>query len=168
MDPVLAFVQAQGRRRFGLPELIDATGHTRKQCLRAADKLAAEGYLAELADAPIKPDPHQGGPALRNPIWQAVEGKPVAARSHLAARADCTHRARMWRLIRMRRQFTVSDLVVLGGVTEGTARLYAQILERHKIVRRIGKRGRELLWILRADTVARPRLAEDGPPAVTS
>lgn len=160
LSPVMAFVIAQRRRSFTLAKAAEATGHTRRQVLRALDRLVREGYVEELSDDPVKPDPHVGGPALRNPTWQVTGEKSLAERTSPKPRN--THRDRMWRIMRMRRQFTRTDLERLATTDRWNTELYTRMLERSGVIRRVGKQGREWLFLLVKDPgPARPRVPED-------
>ncbi len=161
LEPVRAYLaarRAEGKRRVRLAEVVEATGLPRRPVLRVLDKLTREGYLREVADDPEPPRRGECGPPRRNPTWRIVGD--VTARPGPKPHRD-TLRDKMYRIIRARRRFTRTDLMVLTGASQGSAEIYTVILERHGIIRRIGKRGGEIVWMLVKDPGPnRPRLDE--------
>ncbi|MDF1555786.1 MAG: hypothetical protein P1P84_22115 [Deferrisomatales bacterium] len=165
LEPVSAFILGLPRQRFTLEDVVAATQRPRLAVLRVLDRLAAEGYLVEISDDRISPKLGECGPPRRNPTWRIAKNRDVSHRTGPARRKN-TLRDRLYRLIRARRRFTRNDLVVLSGASRGTVDDYTRILERESVIRRVGKRGRDDLWLLVKDLgPVRPRVAEEGADA---
>ena len=90
--------------RAGIGDLATALGVTRKQVSDAASRLAARGYLER----------HAAGAYQLTPAGQtaAAAGERITSggRGHVRTGRD-TLRQRAWRAMRVRRNFTVGDLI---------------------------------------------------------
>lgn len=159
LDPVLRYLSECGLRRVNLQQVIDGAERPRKPVLRVLDKLCREGFLKQVADEPIAPGLNECGPPRRNPTWSIVKS-PVARPTGPEPRIN-TQRDRLWRVIRAKRYFTKADLAITAGVKPDTADNYVRLLERHNHVRRTGKDGGRVTYMLLTRSVQRP-LGMDG------
>jgi len=161
LDPVIQYLSSRGKgRRVRLDQVVAAVERPRRPVLRVMDKLAAEGYLVEIADDPIMPAYGECGPPRRNPTWKIITD-PMSRPARPAPRRQSA-RARIWRVIRaMRRtsgnRFTQPDLVRLSGASRGTVEDYVRRLVSAGYLRRAGKDGRLTVYMLVYDTVEHPR-----------
>jgi len=163
LEPVREYIAAQtkaGKRRITLEKLLRKTGLPRRPALRVCDKLAAEGYLEEVANNPKPLDFGEMGPPRRNPTWKIVKDKDVSERPAAKPHKN-TDRDKIYRIIRARRKFTRSELAILTDASDSNVDTYTRILERHGIIRRIGKQDGEIRFLLVKDPgPARPRFQE--------
>jgi len=67
-------------------------------------------------------------------------------------------RSRIWRAVRAKRRFTKQDVAIIAEAPADSVDEYVRGLERHGYVRRTGKDGRRVVYIL-----VKPRQVE--PPA---
>jgi hypothetical protein len=163
LEPIRAFLASLTSLsvpRITLQQVLEAIDRPRRPVLRMLDQLAAEGYLVEISDKPVAPGPGESGRFRRNPTWQVNQEKDITDRPRIKSRPR-NLRDKMWVVIRSRRRFVRSSLVTLAGCSLGSAETFTLLLERGKVIRRIGKDGGEILWLLVKDTgPKRPRIKE--------
>jgi hypothetical protein len=160
LEPIRDFLAGYSGRKITLKKVLAAIDRPRRPVLRMLDQLASEGYLAEIDDNPIAPGQGECGRFRRNPTWRINSKKDIGDRPTYKGRPH-NLRDKMWTVIRARRRFTRTNLVILAGCGLGSAETYTLLLERVKIIRRIGKEGQEVLWMLAKDTgPKRPRIKE--------
>ncbi|MEN8134297.1 MAG: hypothetical protein ABFS18_02005 [Thermodesulfobacteriota bacterium] len=160
LEPIRAFLAGYKGRKITLKQMLAAIDRPRRPVLRMLDQLAKEGYLAEIADNPTAPGQGECGRFRRNPTWRINSKKNISDRPTFKSRPH-NLRDKMWTVIRARRRFTRTNLVILAGCGVGSAETYTLLLERDKIIRRIGKDGQEVLWMLVKDTgPKRPKVKE--------
>jgi len=154
LDSVISCLQ--GKKTVRLDALVACAGHDRRQVLRVLDKLAREGFLAEVGDDPQAPRFGEMGPSRRNPTWRVV--RDPAKRPPRNQPRHSSLRSRLWRLIRAKHRFTKTDLVTCSGGAEDSVDEYVRDLEQAGFVRRTGKDGRLVTYICaRPKQVSPPR-----------
>lgn len=155
LDPVMHFLMACNKQTVNLYDVMHAADRPRRPTLRALDKLTKEGYLKEIVD--IKQELRAGevGPKRRNPTWKIVGN--IEKRPKARVRKT-TLRAKVWKLIRAKRHFTKEALVITSGASVATVDEYVRELERNKYVRKTGKDGRLVTFMLVKDQVDHPPL----------
>lgn len=163
LRPVLAFVST--RRRFGLTDAVKATGLARRPVLRVLDRLTAQGYLVITKE---DVEPRDGrkvyGKDLRAPRYEVI--KDVS--QHKGLKKSNTCRDQIWRTVRNLRRFTRTDLARLTDCAPSAIEDYTRLLARHEIIRAVGKRSRETLYILPTDPgPTRPETPQAGPEKET-
>jgi len=162
LDPIIRFLVDHKRSTFTLTQAIEGTNRPRRPVLRVLDKLAREGYLTEIKDEPIMPGLGENGPPRRNPTWRINKDKPVLERPRVKVQRR-TLRDKMWQAMCnvLGRKFTVPDLQRLSGASRASAERYTRILERTGHVRRTGRTGRTVTWLLIKDVGAkRPKTSD--------
>jgi len=136
----------QGQRTVRLDDLVACAGHERRQVLRVMDKLAREGYLAEIGSDTQQPQRGEMGPHRRNPTWRII--KDPGKRPQPNRPRNNSLRSKLWRLIRAKRRFTKSELSLCSGVSTATTDEYVRDLERAGYVRATGKDGHCTVFML--------------------
>jgi len=157
LDPVIHYLLTCGRKQVTLHDVMLGADRPRRPVLRVLDKLAREGYLRQVADHRRPPGWMEYGPARRNPTWRIIgdlSDRPVKTRTLPACQ-----RARIWKVIRAKRRFTKADLVITSGASPATVDEYVRALERAGYVRRTGRDGRRITYLLvRRDQVDYPKI----------
>lgn len=151
--PVIEHLTGRQGLKVGLIEVIAGADRPRRSVLRALDKLAAEGWLEEVAGNPVRPGFGQCGPARRDPTWKILRDPAERPRQKPSRN---TLRQKIWHLIRSKRHFTKQDLVIASGAAEPTVDEYVRELERGGHIRRTGKDGRKVTYLLITTRIERP------------
>ncbi|HHL33129.1 MAG TPA: hypothetical protein ENJ30_02050 [Desulfobulbaceae bacterium] len=164
IDPVIEYLMTiysmQGSRRVvSLAKIMAGADRPRKPVLRVLDKLTRDGYLKQVSEATIPNRRREYGPARRNPEWRVI--KDLSDRPKSTPRKN-TIRDKIWRIIRARRHFTKTDLVITSGAKNSTVDEYVRMLEQHGHIRRTGKDGRLVTYMLVSRSVERPQGMERG------
>jgi biotin operon repressor len=147
LQSVIACLPAEPGRQTGcLNDLSRCSGHDRRQVLRVMDKLCREGYLVETGDNPEPPRYGEVGPPRRNPTWRVVRDPSTRPAATLPRQTSL--RSKLWKLIRAKRRFTKGDLVAPSGASEATVDEYVRQLEKHGHVRRTGRDGYAVTYML--------------------
>lgn len=161
LEPVRAWLADYKGRRVTLEQVVTAVGRPRRPVLRLLDILAREGYLVEIKDEPVPPANGECGRYRRNPTWKINQEMAVASRPRVQAAKPRNLRDKMWTVIRAKRRFTHSNLVLLATVSLGSAETYTKLLARDGYIRKVGKEGSENLWLLIKDAgPKRPTMTE--------
>jgi hypothetical protein len=134
LDPVIHYLLTCGKKTVTLQAVVNGAQRTRKQVLRALDKLTREGYLVQISDNPETPGYRESGPPRRNPTWK-ITGE-LNARPQPNPPRKRSLRSKVWRAIRAKRCFTKKDLVITSGATAPTVDEYVRHLEKHGYVRK--------------------------------
>ncbi len=158
LDPVVGYLMAMdtlggNRKVLSLERIMSGAGRPRKPVLRVLDKLTSEGFLVQVNDAPIANGRYEYGPARRNPAWRIVRNlsdRPVAK-----PRKN-TLRDKIWKLIRIRLYFSKPELVFGSGARPATVDEYVRQLEQWGHIRRTGKDGRLVTYMVINNQVVRP------------
>lgn len=124
-----------GRKTVTVQMVIDGAQRERRQVLRVLDKLAADGYLRQVADSPQPNGYKEFGPPRRNPSWLIIAD--LTERPQPNPPRKNTQRSRVWRAVRAKRCFTKRDLVVTSGAAAPTVDEYVRQLEKHGYVRKV-------------------------------
>lgn len=146
LEPVMHYILTCGGKRLNLQQVAEATERDRRQVLRVLDKLAREGYLQEIADNPTPPLYGEVGPPRRNPTWKIVGD--LKKRPKINPPRRMSMRSKIWKLIRAKRRFTKADLVAPSGANPATVDEYVRHLELGGYVRRTGKDGHLVTYML--------------------
>lgn len=159
IDPVISYLMTiynmQGSRRVvSLAKVMAGADRPRKPVLRVLDKLTREGYLEQVSDATIPNRRREYGPPRRNPEWRIL--RDLTERPKSTPRKN-TGRDKIWRIIRAKRHFTKRDLIVTSGAKAATVDEYVRMLEQHGHIRRTGKDGRLVTYMLVSRAVERPQ-----------
>lgn len=161
LDPLRQWIVDRQGRRFSLATAVAELARPRLPILRALDILAREGYLVEVKDEPIPAKLGEHGPPRRNPTWKINKKMNVAKRPAVQNPRRNTMRDKMWRLIRAQRRFTRANLERLAGSSRGGVKDFTDLLEREHYIRRIGKDGADVLYLLVKDCgPSRPQIRE--------
>lgn len=157
--PVIDYLTGKQGQRVTLQEVMTGVDRPRNPVLRVLDKLTEEGYLNQVADRPVQPAYGEVGPKRRNPTWKVVADP--ASRPVVEPRKN-TLRQRIWHLIRSKRRFVKDDLVIASGAAYSTVDQYVREFERAGAVRKTGKDGAKITYLLSTTTVERPAGARHG------
>ncbi len=160
LEPVIGWLIEADPGTVTLSMVMKGSCRPRKPVLRVMDRLVREGYLEEIEDNKIPCRLGECGPERRNPTWKILE-KPLSIPKNQAKRH--TLRDKMWQLVRLHRHFTVVQIQRLSGSAYDTARLYIKMLERDGYVRKSGRDGGKVTWMLIKGhkQVDRPQTKED-------
>lgn len=158
LDPVIGYLMAMyemsgSHRVLSLARIMNGAGRPRKPVLRVLDKLVGEGYLVQINDSPVPNGRREYGPARRNPEWRIV--RDLTDRPAARPRKN-TLRDKIWKLIRIRLYFTKADLVFSSGASPATVDEYVRLLEKWGHIRRTGKDGRFVHYMVINNQVERP------------
>ena len=157
LEPVIQYLSSRGKgRRVRLDQVVEAVERPRRPVLRVMDNLTRDGYLEQIADAPVPPGYGECGPPRRNPTWRILQDPAPRAARRPAPRRQ-SGRARMWRAIRAARLFTTMDVARLAGVSRDSADNYVRRLRQAGYIRPTGKDGYFTVYMLVKDTVRHPR-----------
>lgn len=164
LEPILHYLTTCGLKVITLQDVTDGSGRDRRQVLRVLDKLAGEGYLAEIEDNREHLKAGESGPPRRNPTWKILQD--LDARPKPNPPRKNTNRDKIWRLIRAKHRFTKPELVVASGAKPNMVDQYVRLLERNGYVRRTGKDGSLVTYMLvKVNQVKRPRGMDKGGAA---
>ncbi|MFC1524708.1 hypothetical protein ACFL6N_07955 [Thermodesulfobacteriota bacterium] len=162
LNPLIDLLVGWKRRAISFEQVHEETGLPRRPLLRVLDNLAGDGYLTEISDEPVRPGPGECGPPRRNPTWKINKDKSLLERAKPKPRKN-TVRDKVWKLIRAKRRFLRGDIETLLTASRSSIDKYVLALEREGYLRRIGKDGKEVLWMLVKDTgPKRPRISDKG------
>jgi hypothetical protein len=151
LEPVIKYLIDYPYDTVDLDDVIEGAERPRLPVLRVMDRLVKDGYLREIRDNKKHLRFGEVGPKRRNPTWQIVK-TPVARDFTPAGSSNNNNRDRIWRVIRARRRFVLSDLVRLAVVSEGSARDYIRLLLHYAFIRQIGRDGHRIVYMLVKDT----------------
>ncbi len=149
LDPVLHFLLTYKRKIVSLDQVMEGAERPRRPVLRVMDRLVGEGYLEEIKDNKIPPGYGEYGKKRRNPLWRKVEKKPLACRPAQPKRKKRNSRDKIWKVVRMKRRFTRSELeITCGGVSRRCIDTFTNLLVHHGYLRCTGRDGREKVFLL--------------------
>lgn len=146
LDPIIHYLLTCGKKTVALAEVAEAAERERRQVLRVMDKLALEGFLKEISDDPQPLRPGELGPQRRNPTWRIV--RDLTGRPAPNPPRPQSLRSKLWRLIRGKHRFTKTDLACCSGISMASVDEYVRDLERAGYVRRTGKDGALVTYIV--------------------
>lgn len=144
LGPVIAFIRSSSKKSITLDWVMAKADRPRRPVLRVLDRLTREGYLQEVADEPIANGVGESGPPRRNPTWRVITTPPMPTLSPKRR----TIRDRIWQAIRMKRRFTLKDIMFITGQDEGSVRLYVRMLVKSGHLRVVGKIGTANIYFL--------------------
>ena len=150
LDPVIEFLLSCKRKTVSLAQVMTGADRPRRPVLRVMDRLAREGYLEEIKDEKVQTGERQCGPPRSNPLWR-ITARPLSARPSLPEPKKRNLRDRLWKIIRMKRRFTRTDLETVSGVSRGSIEDFTQLLEQQGVLRFVGKDGYEKVYLLIKD-----------------
>ena len=159
LEPIREFLAKYKGREVTLEQVLAAIDRPRLPVLQMLDQLTAEGYLVETSDsAPVL---GLSSPFRRDPTWEVNHEKDISKRPQVKIK-PYNLRDKMWKAIRAKRRFTRGNLVVLTSCSRGSSESFTLHLERGKFIRRTGKEGIEILWLLIKDPgPKRPKIKEE-------
>lgn len=160
LKPVVNFLIETRKVKITAALVSTETNLEHKSVLRIMRKLTEQGYL-ELIDEGILHGNKKGGVNSKNPTWKIVDKKALP--QVLKPKKKKGIRDRLWKAIRIKRIFSVTEIMKLASAKEATVMTYIKILERNKLVRKSGKRVQreESYWqLIRDDGPDRPALNE--------
>ena len=146
LDDIVRYISQSAGDTVTLRQVQEATALSCRPVLWVLDRLAREGYLVQVGDCPVRPAYGEIAPPRRDPTWRVVSdpaGRPVPN----PPRAQ-SMRSRIWRAVRAKRRFTKRSLAIVAGASADSVDEYVRVLERHGYVRRTGKDGRLVVYIL--------------------
>jgi len=159
LDPVIQYLLTCEKKRVTLADVMNGTDLPRRPVLRVLDKLTKDGYLKQVSDNHIMPKYGECGPPRRNPTWKIIND--VKSRPKQALHKN-TMRDRIWQAIRAKRHFTRLDITRTSGATRRAVDEYVLILERAGYLRRTGKDGKFITFMLIKNQVDRPIIGPAG------
>jgi len=145
LEPVIGWLIISKKKRVTLGQVMAGSDRPRKPVLRVMDRLVREGYAEEISDGKFALAQGEFGPMRRNPTWKILS-TPLAVPRNQAKRR--TLRDKIWQLVRAKRHFTLVQIQRLSGGAYDTVRIYMNMLERDGYVRRTGKEGGRITWML--------------------
>jgi hypothetical protein len=157
--PVVGYLLECKGNMVTLDQVITGANRPRRPVLRVMDRLVREGYLQELSNEPKGKGYRDYGPERRNPSWEIIA--PPQLPRHSPKRR--TIRDRIWAAIRMKRRFTVQDILFVTNEDEASVSLYLRMLVQGGYLRVVGKSGRANTYLLLPSKDCgpkRPMLAE--------
>ena len=159
LEPIRGFLVDFKGREFTLEQVVAVVDRPGRPVLQVLDKLTAEGYLVETRDySPVR---GPSCPFVRNPTWKINQKKDISKRPRVKIK-PYNLRDKMWTVIRAKRRFTRSNLVLLASCSRRSTEAFTLLLERGKFIRRTGREGIEILWLLIKDPgPKRPKIKEE-------
>lgn len=159
LEPVVAWLIRCKKKQVTLTMVMEGADRPRCPVLKVMDRLARDGYLEEVQDNPAERKYRQRGPDKRNPTWKILD-KPLSLPTNKVNKP--TLRDKMWKVIRVKRQFTFAHIQRLSGASYSMARQYVNLLARNGYVRKTGIDHRKITWLLIRghNQVARPAMKE--------
>lgn len=145
LEPVIAWLLTCELQEVTLRQVMTGADRPKRPVLRVMDRLVTEGYLEEIEDNKIPCRYGECGRHRRNPTWKIL-GKPLSIPDSKAKRQ--TVRDKIWKMVRAKRRFTIGDMERLIGSPYDTIRLYLNMLERDGYIRRTGRDGHQIVWLL--------------------
>ena len=159
LKPVVEFLSLPELRKISLDLVASRTGVERKAALRVMSRLQHSGYVQIVRDD-LVPSQKGKGIQLRNPVWKITNKKELKILLK-SPRKPGPVRDRIWRAVRIRRLFNLTDIIKLTQVNRETVMNYIRILEANKHLRRMGRFRDGLRWHLIKDSgPERPELPE--------
>lgn len=130
-----------------IDDLIVKTGLTHKQVLRVMDRLARLGYI-KTVKTEIPPRKYKESGLLRRyPTWKLNADKLISRRA-VESRKKNTGRDKIWRAIRIKRKFTLTELEQFTQLNRASLQDYVCILESGKYLKRQPNTGKILVFVL--------------------
>ena len=146
LEPVTRWLIYSKKKTVTLDQVMEGADRPRKPVLRGMDRLVREGHAEEINDGKTALACGEVGRLRRNPTWKILT-KPLSERpTHPPKKRNI--RDRIWKTIRDRRRFTRKEIRRLTGASIGSLEDFTQLLEYHGYIRKIGKDGREKVYIL--------------------
>ena len=156
LEPVIGYLATCGKKRVALKDVVAGAERPRRAVREVMCRLEADGYLLKVKEKIIPHNPKKGGPDKVDPTWKIVgDLRKRPKRKH---RKGNTQRDKLWKLIRAKRYFTRDDLALTSGCHPSTVRTYLCLLERDGHIRRTGKDGMKITYMVITQSVKRPMI----------
>lgn len=151
-----AILEGPGGEFFSLDRLVGVTGLDRKAVRRVMERLTRERLIIKVSQKPgyhkqdsIQIEFHGGRPPLA--ITYHVANRKKLIEKVAPKLKDGTAHDRMWRIIRAKGIFTISDLIILAEAKRENARWFAKMLRRAGIIAPSKAAGHGVTWRLIKD-----------------